>query len=428
MRVSQYNIFFPHLHYVVGYNALADDFIFLTVELYELFSNTLLEDINRLETLHPDFWNLLVAKSFCIPEQTDELQKVKDLVYSIDRNSEHYHLIINPTLNCNFKCWYCYETHIPGSKMNKDTIEKIKRHIAKKLSNGIIKQFTVSWFGGEPLLYFKQVILPMLEFVHEYTGSRDIQFNSDFTSNGLLIDDNILSACKNLHVTQWQITLDGHRKRHNQVRYIGQGKESYDLIVANIKRCLQAGMKVTCRINLSKETLTEDVTQIIEDFSDLSSSEKQLIDFSFNKVWQESTDLHTEILQIIKFFHDQNFVVNYNKFIDTVRNSCYADKMNQATINYNGDVFKCTARDFIPESKEGILTEKGDIEWNKKYYERMDAKFHNPSCLICKILPICNGGCSQQALEHKGREYCIHNYDENIKLDIIRDKLLYVIN
>ncbi|MEL7064712.1 MAG: hypothetical protein AAFP00_13320, partial [Bacteroidota bacterium] len=30
-------------------------------------------------------------------------------------------------------------------------------------------------------------------------------------------------------------------------------------------------------------------------------------------------------------------------------------------------------------------------------------------CLECRLLPICNGGCSQQALEYlaAGKEYCI---------------------
>ena len=70
----------------------------------------------------------------------------------------------------------------------------------------------------------------------------------------------------------------------------------------------------------------------------------------------------------------------------------------------------------------------GIIEWNEKYENRMNSKFKNPPCLQCKILPICNGGCSQQALEHNGKEYCIHDFDENKKLDIIKDKFLYAIS
>ncbi|WP_134790028.1 SPASM domain-containing protein, partial [Flavobacterium psychrophilum] len=113
---------------------------------------------------------------------------------------------------------------------------------------------------------------------------------------------------------------------------------------------------------------------------------------------------------------------------DTVRSSCYADKRNHATLNYNGDVFKCTARDLESKSKEGYLNEEGIIEWNEKFEDRMDSKFKNPPCLKCSILPICNGGCSQQAIEHKGIEYCVYNFDENRKLDIIKDKFSYAIS
>ena len=53
--------------------------------------------------------------------------------------------------------------------------------------------------------------------------------------------------------------------------------------------------------------------------------------------------------------------------------------------------------------------ENGDIVWGEKYHQRMDIKFKNKPCLECRLLPLCNGGCSQQALEHLavGKEYCI---------------------
>jgi len=430
MKNSRFNLFFPFENYIVGYNSLENDFIFLTPELYKLYLQTTSDKIDNLKDIHPDFFDMLVQKRFCIPDDTDELQQVRDMVLSIDCNPEIFQIIINPTMNCNFKCWYCYETHIQNSKMEKPEIEKIMKLIDNTLNNPEISFFSIGWFGGEPLLYFKQVILPILEHVRSFIDNHDkeIIFQSDFTSNGLLINDKLLSDCARLGVKSFQITLDGHRQRHNQVRFISEGLGSYDRIIANIKRCLKYNIHVICRINLSKETINDDLMQIILDFSDLSETEKNQISFSFHQVWQEETDLNDGILKTIEYFKNNGLQTNYARFSDTVQFSCYADKRNQATINFNGDVFKCTARDFKTENREGILMDDGNIQWNEKYIERMNAKFKNPPCLKCSIMPVCNGSCSQKAIENKGKEYCVNSFDEKKKIDIIREKLIYAIS
>jgi uncharacterized protein len=112
---------------------------------------------------------------------------------------------------------------------------------------------------------------------------------------------------------------------------------------------------------------------------------------------------------------------------DTVRYSCYADRSNHATINYNGEVFKCTARDFTSASKEGDLDEDGNIIWNERYTDRMTSKLKNKPCLECAILPICGGGCSQKAMESANEDYCVHFFDENRKKNIIRDRFRTIV-
>ena len=60
-----------------------------------------------------------------------------------------------------------------------------------------------------------------------------------------------------------------------------------------------------------------------------------------------------------------------------------------------------------------FLSEDGELIWeNGNLKKRMDAKFKNPPCLKCRIMPLCNGGCSQHAIENSGSDYCIFNGDE----------------
>jgi uncharacterized protein len=58
----------------------------------------------------------------------------------------------------------------------------------------------------------------------------------------------------------------------------------------------------------------------------------------------------------------------------------------------------------------------------------LDAKFKNQPCLTCKILPICNGGCSQKAIESKDESYCLRGFDENKKNELVQAKLEQILN
>ncbi|MDR2206109.1 MAG: radical SAM protein [Flavobacteriaceae bacterium] len=431
MKASQFNNFFFYEEKHIGYNAFTNEFMLLEPELYDIFNAAKhRNEWEELKTIHSNFYDFLMEKGFIIDDFDDEIEKVKKLVHEIDKeNDEFFQLTINPTMNCNFKCWYCYETHIKASKMSPETINNIITLVDNILiEKKNLKGFHLQWFGGEPLLYFDSTVVPLLKGIHPKMTEKNISFSSGFTTNGLLINQKMLDLCKSLGVGHFQITLDGHRERHNQVRYISKERGSYDEIVNNIKLCTMNELSTSTRINVSEETLN-NLSKIMYDFIDLDDKSKEYLNFSFHEVWQEEKDITQDIQEVVNLFRDNGFNTLYKGVnLDTVRNSCYADKKNQATINYNGDIFKCTARDFETKSREGVLNGKGIIDWNEKYEERMNSKFKNPPCLECKILPICNGGCSQQAIEHKGQEYCIHNFDENKKLEIIKDKFLYAIS
>lgn len=429
MIISQFNTFFHHEDSMIGYNALSNEFVILEIELFELYKAGVNENkIADLKNIHPSFFDHIKNKGFIIEKNTDEIECVKKLVSSIDQNDDIFELIINPTMNCNFKCWYCYETHIKDSKMSSLTINKIILFINTILENPNLKQFHLSWFGGEPLLYYNTTILPILQNIYPLLKSKGIEFASNFTTNGLLINQKILTDCNLFGVDHFQITLDGHRERHNKVRFVNKERGSYDEIINNIKLILKNRINVTVRINISEDTLNDKVTEIINDFSDLTIEERKFLNFSFHKVWQEEKDIENEMTKLIDEFRSNKLSTQTIDEVDHVRNSCYADKKNQATINYNGEVFKCTARDFKSENKEGFLQEDGGILWNEKYYDRMSIKFKNKPCLSCKILPICNGSCSQLALESKDEGYCIHDFDEDKKTTIVKNMFLKALN
>lgn len=68
----------------------------------------------------------------------------------------------------------------------------------------------LSFFGGEPLLYFKQVVLPIVNGAKEICNRENKSLSLNFTTNGYLISDNLFKVLGDTPVS-FQITLDGNK-------------------------------------------------------------------------------------------------------------------------------------------------------------------------------------------------------------------------
>ncbi|WP_312313983.1 radical SAM/SPASM domain-containing protein [Empedobacter brevis] len=345
---------------------------------------------------------------------------MRDLIDTIDNQDQYYHLIINPTMNCNFSCWYCYEKHEKKSQISDETIDKILRMIENIfIANPQMKAIVLSFFGGEPLLFYNKMSILMAK-AKQITDRYNKRLEIAITSNGLLINDDMIADLKQYNVAGFQITLDGNKSKHDLVRFVSKSRGSYDAIIDNIKKLARNQLVVTLRINYTKENLV-DLEEVIDDLDELSMDDKRWISLSMQKVFQEtnSKDLADMVVNFREYATSKGIIHRSSVLADTVRNSCYADKVHQSVINYNADVYKCNARDFNQANKEGVLNEKGEIIWNEQHNKRLIPKMTNKPCLECSILPICGGGCSQMIVENVGRDYCVHNFDEESKKEVI---------
>ena len=130
----------------------------------------------------------------------------------------------------------------------------------------------------------------------------------------------------------------------------------------------------------------------------------------------------------VELFQSEGYNVSSHKILHSVIDSCYGDKRNQALINYNGDVFKCTARDFLTENRLGYLNQNGIIIWEKNSLERrMTSKFNRPICHNCRIAPLCGGGCSQQAMENLFANECLYHYTKQDIDNIILNRFEFLV-
>jgi uncharacterized protein len=429
MKFSQFNSIIPYQSGFALYNSLSQKVIFLDNTLKEVLQAAVHEGIDNLDAIHPTFYQYLVKQGYLVDDNTDEVNKVRELSKTRDENTDGFILTINPSMNCNFKCWYCYETHVKNSRLSPEMIGKIGLFINRTADKPGMKKFSLSFFGGEPLLHFKKDVIPLINTYIEACKRNGLTPGVSFTTNGYLIDQFFIDYFKQHDIScSLQITLDGYKEKHDLVRFVNSKKGSYEKIIENVRLLISNGLPVRLRINYTDKNV-DGTYKIAEEFSDLDEEiRKTMLMIDYHRVWQDNKIDNTfEVMdENIGKINELGVSVTSKYSPDNVRNSCYADKRNSAVINYNGDLFKCTARDFTTVKRAGFLSEEGTLVWENDYLERrMNVKFKNKPCLSCKIMPLCNGGCSQHALEHleAEEEYCVYHGDENEKMNIVKSKI-----
>lgn len=115
---------------IVLYNYLNDCIIILLPELYQLVKKH--EDVNELKEIYPEFFDLLCNNGFVVEDSIDENKLAMKSVNQRLSSPEKLFLTINPTLDCNLRCWYCYETHTTNCYMNEDIMERIVKLVERE--------------------------------------------------------------------------------------------------------------------------------------------------------------------------------------------------------------------------------------------------------------------------------------------------------
>ena len=371
------------------------------------------------EELEPKLCALLIENGFIVDEAIDEFSLIEEF-HTKSINTSVYDLTIIPTLDCNLRCWYCFEKHIVGSRLTAEISSNIFHFTKNILGSDEITELKVTMFGGEPLMYFKEEIYPLLKKIQDFALEigKNVSFN--FITNGICITDDTIPLFEELNAS-FQISIDGYRDKHNKVKRSRLITEPYDVVMRAIHLLSEKyNARINLRINYDNETLSH-IDEVIKDIVDIK---RKNIRIHLERIWQTKEDRNKplNIKGVIDLFLLNKFNVTY---LNMVRfgNSCKASQKNQSVISYDGKIYKCTGRDFTAKLQEGEL-KNGLIEWdNEKLQKRMNiVTYDNPKCMACKFLPICWGPCCQKLLENPNgiEKFCQLNRMEMTIEDFIK--------
>ncbi|MBD5385098.1 radical SAM protein [bacterium] len=399
MKSSNYNYIFYKDEYVYFYNGLTHAYFRCSSSLGKKLEDFILKP-NIYSLPIAGLSDLLESQGFIISDNLEELQEIRKN-YAKQVNRQDYFLVINPTLNCNFKCHYCVQDHI-SSCMSTNTMEAVKRHVDYMLEEKKISSLTLEWFGGEPFLYYNEIIRPISEYAKTQCEKFGVAFFNGATTNGSLITRDVCKEFKNLRFTAFQITLDGDRLLHNSIKFSDNIESTFDTTLVNIKNILEStpDCRINLRINYTSATLESNIVE--EVCGILPKEVRSRIKILLKKVWQEETDnsRFKNYQRLLNDFKREGFNVER---LDIIRNfmPCYVNKRYYSCINYDGGVIKCTNCDLLySKNPPGRLAKSGEVIWRDRYDERSsEPAFENNRCLACNLLPICMSHCPKNYLE-----------------------------
>lgn len=235
----------------------------------------------------------------------------------------------------------------------------------------------------------------------------------------------MISFFKDFKTGSFQITLDGGRENHNKTRISPNG-DSFDVILGNIKKLAKAGIKVLLRINATHNNI-ESIKEIINIINNLPTESKKYISVTIQQVWQDKTDMLEKIWEHYGLIHESGFRISPRPY-RRMSYLCYGDKKNTAVVNYNGNVYKCTALDFDKIAPAHTVFE-GD--WlnslQNRFEEQKQERSDKQECYACRVFPLCTGGCQKHHIMTKGQIQCPYPTNEDkdrLIYDVVRERIM----
>ena len=214
---------------------------------------------------------------FVVPESLDEKKLVnqyralRKMVDTGDGENDISSYTIMTTTDCNARCFYCYEKGRSRIPMSEKTAMKVASLIQRNYSKQSKKEVSLRWFGGEPLYNGK-----VIDLICRELEKSSVLFKSSMTSNGYLFDEDTVQRAVNLWKLQKvQITLDGTEAIYNRSKaFIYDGPDSpYRRVVRNIGLLLDAGIKVSVRLNLGLHN-ADDLFSLVRSLANMYGKRK----------------------------------------------------------------------------------------------------------------------------------------------------------
>ena len=410
MKISKYTFMFDEngQEYYV-YNTLSNALMEIDKESYSLLFES--RNTQKLSTadFDEDLWEALCINNIISDNDTDDYLKYKASITNIRKQRTGMHLTLAPTMDCCFRCHYCFEKYKEKKYMTPEIMDQIIKYVT---SYPELKNIKITWFGGEPLMAVPQIE----EFYDKFRDIWQEPFISNIITTGYHIDKESIRVMQKVGISSVQITLDGMKETHNKVKHLPSGEDVFERILSNIELLNDSApeINITIRVNLTLENKEEYIPLhklCLTRFygrSNITISPAFVLDRGTGDICRSNNNIffgHIERSKFILNLAKNGINSVFVRYPEPFFNECAIRNEMAIAFDPEGYAYKCWEVIGNKEyaigklNDDGILTDINQTILNRQLYGA--DTFDDPICSQCKYLPICNGGCPIQRIENK---------------------------
>ncbi len=341
------------------------------------------------------------------------INKRKEPVQDISNKENYYSaplsVIWELTYNCNLRCKHCLvSAGIP--LQNELSLEEIKKIIGQLAQ---MKVFSITFSGGEPLL--RKDFFEILRYASK------LNIGVKFSTNGTLVNDQVIKELDSINVFAVQISIDGIEKTHDTFRGVSG---SFKKTIKALKKFVDAGYWIIVSTMMTKHNLNEikpllelaislkAATFKISSFIPTGRGRKNIEELSLSQLEiknlaKEMIELKNKYKDIIQMDIDGTYSWLFEKsptnsriIIGGARRLGCSAGRSQLVISPDGKIFPCPfLQDFIAGD---LRKERLKDIWRKSevfnIFRNIKKEYLKGKCKTCKYTPyFCSGGCRAAA-------------------------------
>ena len=327
-------------------------------------------------------------------------------------------LCVNIAHVCNMRCTYCFagrgeyggDEGIMSLEVGKQAIDFLIAHSDKR------KNLDIDFFGGEPLLGW-QVIKDIVVYAREVEKKHDKKFRFTLTTNGLLLDDEVIEFANN-QMHNVVLSLDGRPEINDMHRLMPDGSGSYDKVLKSFEKIVEARQGKNYYIRGTYTKLNKDFINDILHIADLGFKEISLepavtkpaspLGFTDEDLPELYKQYETLAIEMLKRTKEEKAFSFYHFNLDLSGGPCVHKRIagcgvgtEYMAVTPSGKLYPC--HQFIGD-EQFVLGDVRQGITNKKLREQFNEPdiYSRKECRDCWARFYCSGGCAANAFNDTG--------------------------
>ena len=314
-------------------------------------------------------------------------------------------LFIEVTSRCNARCEHCGSScgdFIPKDEVTNEELKAVLDDIAKHYNP---RDTMINITGGEPLV--KKDLFELMDYANK------LGFYWGMTTNGMLIDEEIVKKMADTGMYSVSVSLDGLKETHESFRKV---PNCYEKILKGIDLMLHTPsiqiVQVTTVVNKKNIEQLEDMYELVKK---LGVKNWRILNVDPIGRARDNKEIlldGKEMQRMIDFIHEKEELFNNKQSDVEVGYGCahFLGAKNDTAIRKqpficvtgviigsvlsNGDIFVCPDVPRVPELIQGNIRKDSFVEvWEKKFKQfRKITRTTNSKCNKCPDKKLCTGG------------------------------------